>query len=158
MRTGIRAWESRPTSARTARERIPWRNHRAWPIARATRRRGARGATLSGTFLTGLVLELGGQETYDRSIAAVAAGGRIAQVGVLTGFQPKPNVLPLQFANASIEGICVGSLTHFADLCSFLSKHGIKPVIARTYAFDEVESAYEDFASTERFGKVVISL
>lgn len=105
-----------------------------------------------------LVLELGGQETYDRSIASLAAGGTIAQVGVLTGFVPKPNVLPLQFANASIQGICVGAQSHFAELNAFLSAHAIKPVIASVYPFDEAAAAYEDFAATERFGKIVITL
>jgi NADPH:quinone reductase-like Zn-dependent oxidoreductase len=34
------------------------------------------------------ILEVGGQETYERSLQCVAPNGTIAQIGVLTGFEP----------------------------------------------------------------------
>jgi NADPH:quinone reductase-like Zn-dependent oxidoreductase len=104
------------------------------------------------------ILELGGPETYDRSIAAVAAGGSIAQIGVLTGFASKPNILPLQLKNASIHGICVGSVEHFERLNRFVTTHRIHPVIDRHFAFDEAPAAYEHLKAAGHFGKVVIDL
>ena len=104
------------------------------------------------------ILELGGPDTYDRSIAAVAPGGRIAQIGVLTGFASQPNVLPLQFKNASINGICVGSVQHFEHLNQFLSTHRIHPVVDKTIAFDDAPAAYAHLKSASHFGKVVIDL
>ena len=102
------------------------------------------------------ILELGGPDTYNRSIAAIAPGGRIAQIGVLTGFASQPNILPLQFKNASIDGICVGSVEHFERLNQFLAKHRITPVIDKTFAFDDAPAAYQHLASATHFGKVVI--
>jgi NADPH:quinone reductase-like Zn-dependent oxidoreductase len=104
------------------------------------------------------ILELGGPNTYDRSIAAVAPGGRIAQIGVLTGFASQPNILPLQFKNASINGICVGSVQHFEHLNQFLSTHRIHPVVDKTLAFDDAPAAYAHLKSASHFGKVVIDL
>ncbi len=104
------------------------------------------------------ILELGGPDTYNRSIAAVAPGGRIAQIGVLTGFSSQPNILPLQFKNASINGICVGSTQHFEHLNQFISTHRIQPVIDKTFAFDDAPAAYEYLKSAAHFGKVVIDL
>ncbi|EGW22636.1 NADPH:quinone reductase [Methylobacter tundripaludum SV96] len=104
------------------------------------------------------ILELGGPETYDRSIAAIAAGGRIAQIGVLTGFASQPNILPLQFKNASINGICVGSVEHFKRLNDFLSDQQIHPVIDQVFDFDEVPAAYERMKSAVHFGKIVFDL
>lgn len=104
------------------------------------------------------ILELGGPDTYDRSIAAIAPGGRIAQIGVLTGFASRPNILPLQFKNASIDGICVGSVQHFERLNQFLSAHRIRPVIDKTFAFDDAPAAYAQLQSGSHFGKVVIDL
>jgi NADPH:quinone reductase-like Zn-dependent oxidoreductase len=104
------------------------------------------------------ILELGGPDTYDKSIAAVAPGGRIAQIGVLTGFASQPNLLPLQFKNASINGICVGSVQHFERLNQFLSTHRIEPVIDQTFAFDDAPAAYLHLKSAAHFGKVVIGL
>jgi len=104
------------------------------------------------------ILELGGPDTYNKSIAAVAPGGRIAQIGVLTGFASQPNILPLQFKNASIDGICVGSVQHFERLNQFLSAHRIHPVVDKTFAFDDAPAAYEHLKSAAHFGKVVIDL
>jgi NADPH:quinone reductase-like Zn-dependent oxidoreductase len=59
------------------------------------------------------VLELGGPDTYQRSLAAVGDAGKIVQVGVLTGFGPKPDLLGLQVKNADIIGVSVGSGAHF---------------------------------------------
>ncbi len=58
------------------------------------------------------ILELGGAETFERSLACVAAGGHIAQIGVLTGFDVAPKLRLLMAANASIDGIFVGSAEH----------------------------------------------
>ncbi len=104
------------------------------------------------------ILELGGPDTYDRSIAAIAAGGRIAQVGVLTGFALQPNILPLMFKNASINGICVGSVEHFQRLNKFLSDHQIHPVLDQVFDFDDVPEAYDRLKSAAHFGKIVIDL
>lgn len=104
------------------------------------------------------VLELGGPDTYDRSIAAVAPGGRIAQIGVLTGFASRPNILPLQFKNASVNGICVGSVEHFERLNRFVSQHRIHPVIDTNFGFADASAAYAHLRSAGHFGKVVIDL
>ena len=104
------------------------------------------------------ILELGGPDTYNRSIAAIAAGGRIAQIGVLSGFNSQPNIVPLQFKNASINGICVGSVAHFERLNRFLAQHQIHPTIDQQFSFENAPSAYERMKSAAHFGKLVIDL
>jgi NADPH:quinone reductase-like Zn-dependent oxidoreductase len=104
------------------------------------------------------ILELGGPDTYDKSISAIAAGGHIAQIGVLTGFAPQPNILPLQFKNANINGICVGSVAHHQRLSQFMATHQIHPVIDQQFGFDEAELAYQQLQAAGHFGKLVIRL
>lgn len=104
------------------------------------------------------VLELGGPETFDRSIAAIASGGGIAQIGVLTGFGPKPNLLPLQFKNANIHGICVGSGEHLTDLNRFLKKENVRPIIDRVFAYNDAPAAFDYLKAAQHFGKIVIEL
>lgn len=104
------------------------------------------------------ILELGGPETYDRSISTVAAGGSIAQIGVLTGVDSRPNMVPLQFKNASIQGICVGSVEQFERLNRFVASHRIHPVVDRSFGFDEAPAAYAYLQAAGHFGKVVIDL
>lgn len=103
------------------------------------------------------ILELGGPDTYDRSIAAIAPGGRIAQIGVLTGFGAQPNLTPLQFKNASINGICVGSVEHYARLNAFVSEHKIHPVVDAVFGFDDAPLAYERLRAAGHFGKLAIT-
>ncbi|MGL4543513.1 MAG: zinc-dependent alcohol dehydrogenase family protein [Polymorphobacter sp.] len=103
------------------------------------------------------ILELGGPDTYDRSIAAIANGGKIAQIGVLSGFGAKPNLTPLQFKNSSINGICVGSVAHFDRLNDFIAAHKIHPVVDEAFAFDRAADAYERLRSASHFGKIAIN-
>jgi len=104
------------------------------------------------------ILELGGPETYNRSINAIAPGGRIAQIGVLTGFNSQPNIVPLQFKNASIHGICVGSVAHYTRLNAFLVQHNIRPVIDQVFGFDDAAAGYAHLHSGSHFGKVVVTM
>lgn len=102
------------------------------------------------------VLELGGPGTFGRSLKSVAPSGRIAQIGVLTGFGPQENLLRLQSINATIDGICVGSRSHFEALNGFLVEHGIRPVIDRCYSFEDAPAAFDYLKSAQHFGKVSI--
>jgi NADPH:quinone reductase-like Zn-dependent oxidoreductase len=104
------------------------------------------------------IIENGGPGTFDRSLRALAAGGKIAQIGVITGHGPQSNLFRLQLINADINGISVGSAQHFAAMNEFFVSHRIKPIIDRRFPFDESEAAYEYLASGGHFGKVVIKL
>ena len=104
------------------------------------------------------VLELGGPGTYDRSLRSVASGGKIVQIGVLTGFGPKPDLARLQWENADIIGVTVGSAEHFTAMNSFLTERAIHPIVDRIYSFEEVPEAYAYLRSGSHFGKVVVTL
>lgn len=103
------------------------------------------------------ILELGGPGTYDRSMRSVAAGGKIIQIGVLTGFGPKPDLARLQWENADIIGVTVGSSEHFTAMNRFLADHTIHPVVDRTYGFDEAPQAFADLRTGTHFGKIVVT-
>lgn len=104
------------------------------------------------------ILELGGPSTYEKSIAAIAPGGQIAQIGVLSGFGAQPNMTPLQFKNASVNGICVGSIEHFRALNQHMAQHAIVPVVDSSFAFAEASAAYDRLRSANHFGKISITL
>ena len=104
------------------------------------------------------VLELGGPATYQKSIGALAAGGVISQIGVLTGFGPQPSLGPIQSLNATIQGITVGSRRHFEDLNAFVTNHGIRPVIGARLAVGDVDQAFAMMREATHFGKIVVDL
>lgn len=113
---------------------------------------------LTGGLGVSHILELGGPDTFDRSLRALAAWGHIAQIGVFTGFGPRSNLMRLQLINGTIDGINVGSAEQFEAMNVFLVAHRIKPVIDRTFAFDETQAVYDELASGHHFGKLVILL
>jgi NADPH:quinone reductase-like Zn-dependent oxidoreductase len=86
----------------------------------------------------------------------VAAGGKIAQIGVLTGFGPTPNLARLQSLNADILGITVGSVEHFSAMNAFIEEQRLTPVLDCIFEFEDAVSAYEHLRTGQHFGKVVV--
>jgi NADPH:quinone reductase-like Zn-dependent oxidoreductase len=105
------------------------------------------------------VLEVGGPGTLGRSLNAVAAGGQIAQIGVLTGFAASDaSLFPITGRNARIEGIYVGSRECFQSFVRFLEAKHVEPVIDRVFDWEETIEAYQYMESGRHFGKVVIRI
>lgn len=105
------------------------------------------------------VIEVGGPGTLTRSMNAVRAGGDIALIGVLTGFEaPDASLFPLVARNVDLSGIYVGSRVMFERMLQFFEKHEIRPVIDSTFEWDQVEEAYALLQSGEHFGKVVLRI
>ena len=104
------------------------------------------------------ILEVGGQDTYERSLQCLAPNGTIAQIGVLTGFDLRPNLLPLSRLNANIAGIQAGSRKYFEDMNDFIDTQRIAPVVDREFAFDEALQAFAHMAEQRHFGKLVINV
>ncbi|NNJ25116.1 zinc-dependent alcohol dehydrogenase family protein [Alienimonas chondri] len=104
------------------------------------------------------VVEVGGPGTLEKSMRACALNGHIGLIGVLTGTSGAVNPLPCVFERLSIDGIYVGSRQMFAALNRHLSANAIRPVIDRTFGFDEAIDAYKHLQSGSHFGKVVVTI
>ncbi|ANH66937.1 NAD(P)-dependent alcohol dehydrogenase [Mitsuaria sp. 7] len=106
-----------------------------------------------------LVLEVGGQDTLTRSLAAVRFGGRVVTIGGLSGWG-EARLLPgaLVGGNKTLAGIMVGSRRMTEDLVRFIDTTGLVPEVDGEFPFDEAPRAYERLASGDAFGKVVVAL
>lgn len=102
-------------------------------------------------------MEVGGAGTLKQSIAAVGFNGEIALIGVLTR-EGDTNPHGLMFKGGSIRGIFVGSRGMAQRLNAFIDRHGIKPVVDRTFPMEQALEAYAYQQSGSLFGKVVITL
>ena len=79
--------------------------------------------TLTGKQGVDHVMEVGGPETFEKSMNAAAAGGTISMIGVLTGFEPSPaGLFPLVARALDVNGIYVGSRAMFERMNDFISK------------------------------------
>lgn len=103
------------------------------------------------------VVEVGGAGTLERSIKAVRTGGQIALIGVLSGMGTV-NPLPILMKAISVRGIFVGSRSMFEDMNRAFELNEIRPIIDRTFGFEEFPKALEYLEAAGHFGKIVISI
>jgi NADPH:quinone reductase-like Zn-dependent oxidoreductase len=116
---------------------------------------GARIAELTQAGVTHVV-EVGGLGTLAQSMQAVGFGGEISLIGVLSR-EGDANPMALMVKGASLRGIFVGSAEMARDLNAFIDHHQIKPVVDRTFSFEQALDAYAYQASGDLYGKVVIA-
>ncbi len=103
------------------------------------------------------VVEVGGSGTMARSVNAAKVGGHVAVIGVLTSggdFNP----VSLLMKAVRMQGIYVGSRSMFEDMNRAIANSELRPVIDRTFAFDEVREALRYMESGSHFGKIVIEI
>ncbi len=106
-----------------------------------------------------IVLEVGGEDTLPRSLAATGFGGSVIVIGGLSGFGGA-NVEPgsLIAGAKKLIGVSVGSRETTEELVRFIEVTGIEPVVDREFAFADARRAYEHLEAGRAFGKVAISL
>ena len=104
------------------------------------------------------VIEVGGPGTFQKSIASLRMGGRLSLVGVLGGLTGGVEVLPILLGCLHVDGVYVGSRDMFERMNRAISHAHLRPVIDRTFPFDEAPAAYRYLKSGAHFGKVVIRI
>lgn len=105
-----------------------------------------------------LVVEVGGAATLAQALAALKFGGRVAQIGLLTGLAAQ---MPLQHfvpKAATIQAILVGSTASFQDMARAVAEHRLRPVVSSVALFDKAKEAIESLSKADHFGKIVIRI
>lgn len=102
------------------------------------------------------VLEIGGRETLDKALEALAYGGHIALIGGLTGYGSDIPTNSLMWINATASGVYVGSRADFEAMNEFISQHRIRPHIDRVFDFEDAREAYDYMGESRFMGKIVI--
>ena len=108
------------------------------------------------------IVEVGGAGTLERSFGAVAPGGKIGLIGVLSEADENPSPYPLMQKRAHLHGIFVGAIEQpevaFSAMNAAVELNDIKPVIGRTFAFEDAAEAYRYHKSASHVGKLVVSI
>jgi NADPH:quinone reductase-like Zn-dependent oxidoreductase len=105
-----------------------------------------------------MVLEVGGGETFTRSMSSVRASGQMAVIGVLSGVAGTIPVGLIGIQTLSVRGIFVGSMAMFEDMNRAIAAHQLRPVIDRVFPFEQSVDALRYLQSAQHFGKIVIAL
>ena len=104
------------------------------------------------------VLEIGGRDTLEKALEALAFEGHIALIGGITGAAPPIPVGALMGWGATVSGIYVGSRADFEAMNAFMEEHRIRPVIDRVFSFEQAQEAYDLMGNGSFMGKIVIAL
>ncbi len=104
------------------------------------------------------VIEVGGAGTLAQSIRAVRQGGTISLIGVLAGGAAKVDLTPVLMRNVRIQGVFVGHRHGFEAMNAAIATHEIRPVVDRSFPFDQAPAALEHLASGAHRGKVCVTV
>ncbi|MES2936322.1 MAG: NAD(P)-dependent alcohol dehydrogenase [Pseudomonadota bacterium] len=100
------------------------------------------------------VVEVAGG-TLPESLQATRLGGDIALVGTRAG-AASVDVSALFAAGVTVRPIAVGSRAQFEAMAAHIERNELRPVIDRTYGFDEAPDAFAYAAAGQAFGKIAI--
>ena len=102
-----------------------------------------------------LTVEVGGAGTLQRSVAATRIAGIIGFIGVLSDAPVNPR--PIMAKSITLQGIYVGPRRSFQDMNRAIATAALRPVIDRSFAFEEAPEAYRAMRAAGHFGKLVIA-
>ncbi len=105
-----------------------------------------------------IALEIGGRDSFQKSLAITKPGGTIAFIGGMSGLKGEYDLTPIIIKKLSVIGIYVGSRQDTIQMIDFFEKHKIRPIIDRVFPFDQIPKALNYLEKEDHFGKIVISL
>jgi len=124
-------------------------NHSQQDIAEETRKiTQKRGADI--------VFEHVGSATWERSIKALAVGGRLVTCGATTGYEAHTDIRYVYSRQLSILGSYMAGKAELLRVVELVRQRRLKPVVDKVYPLAEAAKAQERMEKREHFGKIVL--
>ncbi len=111
---------------------------------------------LTGKRGVDIVVDSVGQETWDRSLRALAKGGRLVTCGATSGYKADTDLRYVFSRGLSILGSTMGSRAELLRVAEFVAARRLKPVIDRVLPLDRVAEGHRAMADRALFGKVIL--
>ena len=106
-----------------------------------------------------LVVEVGGEETFNQALRATRANGVIALVGNVTGSVTEVNLPHVFMFRKRLIGIHTGSVADFQAMMAHIAETGFRPALDdRVYDFGDLREALQSLPRGEHFGKIVVRI
>lgn len=102
------------------------------------------------------IIEVVGGDNLNRSLKAVRVSGAISFIGLIAGMSAPINTFQFVAKNVRLHGIETGSREMFEEMNRFIESNRLKPVIDRTFTFNEAREALKYLESGSHFGKVLV--
>jgi NADPH:quinone reductase-like Zn-dependent oxidoreductase len=116
-------------------------------VRRLTRGRGAD-----------IVIEHVGEATWDRSVRALATGGRLVTCGATTGYAVALDLRHLFARQLSLLGSYMGRFSELLTAAPLLFDGHVKPVIDEVFPLARAADAQRRLEEKGQFGKIVLEI
>lgn len=114
--------------------------------------------TLTGKRGVDVVVEHVGAETFERSLRALAKGGRLVTCGATAGADVTINLRLVFFKLLSILGSTMGSLAELHEIMGHVAAGRLRPVVDRVLPLDQIAEGHRILEAREAFGKIVLEI
>ncbi|QEY59215.1 NAD(P)-dependent alcohol dehydrogenase [Pseudomonas sp. C27(2019)] len=102
------------------------------------------------------VVEVGGPATLQQSMTAARVGGHISVIGILTGVSGEFALVQALSRQLRLQGVLVGSRAHQQAMIRAIDANGLRPVIDRSFALEQLADAFRYQETNQHFGKIVL--
>lgn len=126
-------------------------NHRKKDFAKEVR-------TLTENRGVDVVLDCVAGEVWQKSLSALAKGGRLVTCGATAGGLPDTDLRTIFSNHLKIFGSTLGSREEFRQLLSFMTLSRIRPIIDSVFPLKEGAAAQRRMEEGKQFGKIVLQV
>jgi NADPH:quinone reductase-like Zn-dependent oxidoreductase len=105
-----------------------------------------------------IVFEHVGADTFERSLRALAKGGRLVTCGATAGAEVTINLRLIFFKLLSILGSTMGSIAELHEIMKHVAAGRLRPVIDRVLPLDQIAEGHRILEAREAFGKIVLEI
>jgi NADPH:quinone reductase-like Zn-dependent oxidoreductase len=117
---------------------------------------GVRARALTDGRGVDLVVEIGGANTFNQSVAACRMNGTISLIGVRAGMTGDVSLAHAFLSQLTVKGIRVGSRDHQLEMIRGIAATGVRPVIDSVYPLEGLADAYRRQEAQLHFGKICV--
>lgn len=103
-----------------------------------------------------IVFEHVGSATWEKSVKALAVGGRLVTCGATTGYMGQTDIRYVYSRQLSILGSYMASKAELLKVIELVRQRRLKPVVDKVYPLAEAARAQERMEKREHFGKIVL--
>lgn len=125
---------------------------------KATPQWGTLARELSGGRGVDHVVEVGGPATLEQSMLAARVGGHVSVIGILTGLAGDFPLVTALIKQLRLQGVLVGSRTQQQQMVRAIDANGLKPVVDRVFAVEDMVQAFQYQETNQHFGKICLQI
>lgn len=99
-----------------------------------------------------------GGDSWGKSLAALAKGGRLVTCGATAGADPPTDIRRIFWNHLKIFGSTLGSRDEFRQLLAFMQNSGVRPIIDQLFPLRDAAEAQRRLEEGRQFGKIVLQI